>query len=98
MCWLDSQIVRDLISFRDLLSTFSFRNDFSLWLLLLFCDFQTRSILVREPSGRLRKATWEERDRMNFVYFPKPGRKALMPELLKDDNLKVCTCLSSSIV
>ena len=51
--------------------------------------FQTRSITVREPSGRLRKAAWEERDRMNFIYFPKPGRKYEMPELLKDERLEV---------
>lgn len=51
--------------------------------------FQTRSITIREPNGRLRKATWEERDRMNLIYFPKPGRKHEMPELLQDKNLKV---------
>jgi len=37
----------------------------------------------------LREATWEERDRMNFIYFPKPGRKYEMPELLKDERLEV---------
>ena len=52
---------------------------------------QTRSITIREPSGRLRKATWEERDRMNFIYFPKPGRKYEVPELLKDEGLQVQT-------
>ena len=51
--------------------------------------FQTRSITIREPNGRLRKATWEERDRMNLIYFPKPGRKHEMPALLKDTELKV---------
>jgi len=49
---------------------------------------RTRSITIREPNGRLRKATWEERDRMNLIYFPKPGRKHEMPELLQDKNLK----------
>ncbi|KAL9971025.1 hypothetical protein ACROYT_G023502, partial [Oculina patagonica] len=49
---------------------------------------RTRFITVREPSGRLRKASWEERDRMNFIYFPKPGRKYEMPELLSDEGLK----------
>lgn len=50
---------------------------------------QSRSITIREPDGKLRKATWEERDRMNLIYFPKTGRKHEMPELLKDENLKV---------
>lgn len=26
---------------------------------------------------------------MNFIYFPKPGRKYEMPELLKDEVLEV---------
>uniref|UniRef100_A0A8C0SK95 Mitochondrial ribosomal protein S22 n=1 Tax=Canis lupus familiaris TaxID=9615 RepID=A0A8C0SK95_CANLF len=30
-----------------------------------------RFIVVREPSGTLRKASWEERDRMIQIYFPK---------------------------
>ncbi|XP_068700210.1 small ribosomal subunit protein mS22-like [Montipora foliosa] len=51
------------------------------------CD-RTRSITIREPDGKLRKATWEERDRMNLIYFPKPGRRHQMPELLKDENLQ----------
>ena len=50
---------------------------------------QTRLITIREANGRLRKARWEERDRMNQIYFPKPGRKHEIPELLKDENLKV---------
>nr|XP_058968608.1 small ribosomal subunit protein mS22-like [Pocillopora verrucosa] len=50
---------------------------------------RTRSITVREPSGRLRKASWEERDRLNFIYFPKPGRQYEMPELLTDEGMLV---------
>ncbi|CAH3038876.1 unnamed protein product [Porites lobata] len=49
---------------------------------------RTRLITIREANGRLRKARWEERDRMNQIYFPKPGRKHEIPELLKDENLK----------
>ncbi|XP_074625527.1 small ribosomal subunit protein mS22-like [Acropora palmata] len=52
------------------------------------CD-RSRSITIREPDGKLRKATWEERDRMNLIYFPKTGRRHEMPELLKDENLKI---------
>ncbi|XP_076986370.1 small ribosomal subunit protein mS22 isoform X3 [Tamandua tetradactyla] len=48
-----------------------------------------RFIVVREPSGTLRKASWEERDRMIQVYFPKEGRRILTPVIFKEENLKV---------
>lgn len=48
-----------------------------------------RFIVVREPSGDLRKASWEERDRMVQIYFPKEGRKLTPPKLFTEDNLKV---------
>ncbi|CAL8360517.1 unnamed protein product [Merluccius merluccius] len=47
-----------------------------------------RFIVVREPSGVLRKATWSERDRLIQVYFPKEGRKLTPPLLFKEENLK----------
>ncbi|KAM4628195.1 small ribosomal subunit protein mS22 [Polymixia lowei] len=47
-----------------------------------------RFIVVREPSGTLRKATWEERDRLVQVYFPKEGRKLTAPLIFKEENLK----------
>ncbi|XP_066100558.1 small ribosomal subunit protein mS22 [Saccopteryx bilineata] len=47
-----------------------------------------RFIVVREPSGTLRKASWEERDRMIQVYFPKEGRRTLTPVIFKEENLK----------
>ncbi|KAM9187398.1 small ribosomal subunit protein mS22 isoform 1-T1 [Dugong dugon] len=47
-----------------------------------------RFIVVREPSGTLRKASWEERDRMIQVYFPKEGRRILTPIIFKEENLK----------
>uniref|UniRef100_A0A3Q4GAP0 Mitochondrial ribosomal protein S22 n=1 Tax=Neolamprologus brichardi TaxID=32507 RepID=A0A3Q4GAP0_NEOBR len=50
-----------------------------------------RFIVVREPNGILRKATWEERDRLIQVYFPKEGRKLTAPLLFKEENLKVHT-------
>ncbi|XP_032725472.1 28S ribosomal protein S22, mitochondrial isoform X3 [Lontra canadensis] len=49
---------------------------------------EERFIVVREPSGRLRKASWEERDRMIQVYFPKEGRRVLTPIIFKEENLK----------
>ncbi|XP_008592599.1 PREDICTED: 28S ribosomal protein S22, mitochondrial isoform X2 [Galeopterus variegatus] len=47
-----------------------------------------RFIVVREPSGTLRKASWEERDRMIQVYFPKEGRRILTPVIFKEENIK----------
>ncbi|XP_013361714.1 PREDICTED: 28S ribosomal protein S22, mitochondrial isoform X2 [Chinchilla lanigera] len=47
-----------------------------------------RFIVVREPSGTLRKASWEERDRMIQIYFPKEGRRTLPPIIFKEENLK----------
>ncbi|KAG9494431.1 hypothetical protein GDO78_001997 [Eleutherodactylus coqui] len=48
-----------------------------------------RFIVVREPNGVLRKATWEERDRMIQVYFPHQGRKMVPPRVFKEENLKL---------
>lgn len=47
-----------------------------------------RTIVVREPDGTLREASWEERDRLNQVYFPKPDRKIKMPPMFELENLK----------
>uniref|UniRef100_A0A6J0TMR8 Small ribosomal subunit protein mS22 isoform X1 n=1 Tax=Pogona vitticeps TaxID=103695 RepID=A0A6J0TMR8_9SAUR len=46
-----------------------------------------RFIVVRETNGQLRKATWEERDRMIQIYFPREGRKIRPPYLFNDENL-----------
>ena len=51
--------------------------------------FQERFIVVREPTGTLRKASWEERDRLVQVYFPKEGRKLTAPLVFKEENMKV---------
>lgn len=48
-----------------------------------------RFIVVREPTGTLRKASWEERDRLIQVYFPKEGRKLTAPLIFKEENLKM---------
>ncbi|KAF0030678.1 hypothetical protein F2P81_017409 [Scophthalmus maximus] len=50
---------------------------------------EERFIVVREPNGILRKATWEERDRLVQVYFPKEGRKLTAHLLFKEENLKL---------
>ncbi|XP_060690854.1 28S ribosomal protein S22, mitochondrial [Hemiscyllium ocellatum] len=48
-----------------------------------------RFIVVREPNGVLRKATWEERDRMVQVYFPRDVRRIIPPPIFKNENLVV---------
>ncbi|XP_071376197.1 small ribosomal subunit protein mS22 isoform X1 [Centroberyx affinis] len=48
-----------------------------------------RFIVIREPDGTLRKASWEERDRLIQVYFPKEGRKLTAPHIFKEENLKL---------
>ncbi|XP_030072725.1 small ribosomal subunit protein mS22 [Microcaecilia unicolor] len=48
-----------------------------------------RFIVVREPDGRLRKASWEERDRMIQVYFPREGRKIIPLLLFRTENLPI---------
>uniref|UniRef100_A0A3Q3G077 Mitochondrial ribosomal protein S22 n=1 Tax=Labrus bergylta TaxID=56723 RepID=A0A3Q3G077_9LABR len=48
-----------------------------------------RFIVVRETDGTLRKANWEERDRLIQVYFPKEGRKLTAPLIFKEENLKM---------
>ncbi|KAK7156916.1 hypothetical protein R3I94_006841 [Phoxinus phoxinus] len=48
-----------------------------------------RFIAVREPSGTLRKASWNERDRIIQVYFPKEGRKVTPPAIFKEENLRL---------
>ena len=42
---------------------------------------------MREPTGVLRQATWEERDRMMQVYFPSLGRKMWLPHMLTEEGL-----------
>ncbi|XP_070800970.1 small ribosomal subunit protein mS22 isoform X2 [Pituophis catenifer annectens] len=45
-----------------------------------------RFIVVRETNGVLRKATWEERDRMIQIYFPKQGRKIVPSSIFSNKN------------
>ncbi len=50
-----------------------------------------RVIVVREPDGTLREAEWEERDRLNQLFFPRQGRKTAprkTPEMFEPENLK----------
>ena len=49
---------------------------------------RSRVVVVRQPDGRLRTATWEEQDRLNLVYFPIEGRKHYTPQMFEPDNLR----------
>ena len=46
-------------------------------------------MVVREPDGTMRKASWEERDRINQVYNPIPGRLLQHPPMFDEDHLEV---------
>jgi len=47
-----------------------------------------RIMVTREPSGTLRHMTEEERERINQIYFPKPGRRIKPPVLFEIENLE----------
>lgn len=46
-----------------------------------------RTIVVRDPDGTLRKASWEERDRMTEIFFPRIKRKLGLPKMFLEENL-----------
>lgn len=47
-----------------------------------------RMIVVRDTNGVLRKATCQERYRMNETYFPQPGKSIRMPHMFEKEYLK----------
>ncbi|XP_011307836.1 28S ribosomal protein S22, mitochondrial [Fopius arisanus] len=47
-----------------------------------------RLIVVRDPDGKLRKADWDERFRMNHIYFPIEGREMFTPKMFQDEHLQ----------
>lgn len=48
-----------------------------------------RLMLIREADGTLRHAHSSERDRLNQIFFPLPGRRLRTPSLFRDANLEV---------
>ncbi|NXC18051.1 RT22 protein, partial [Corythaeola cristata] len=81
--------INDVLSedtFLEGTETTKYRRLYFFTLFFLPC-FQERFIVVREPNGVLRKATWEERDRMIQIFFPKEGRRVIPPVLFKDEHL-----------
>ncbi|XP_014469578.1 PREDICTED: 28S ribosomal protein S22, mitochondrial [Dinoponera quadriceps] len=47
-----------------------------------------RFVVIREPNGKLRHATWQERNRIIPIYFPNPGRELQMPKMFESENLQ----------
>lgn len=47
-----------------------------------------RLIAVREPDGTLRHADWDERQRMNQIYFPVKGREVVTPKMFENEYLE----------
>lgn len=52
-----------------------------------------RLIVVRETDGTLRHANWDERHRMNQIYFPIEGRDMTMPKMFEKEHLEVISTL-----
>ena len=50
---------------------------------------KNRLIVVREPSGVLRRANREERYRMNQVFFPVEGRQHVLPKMFEEEHFQV---------
>ena len=48
-----------------------------------------RLVLIRDASGALRYANSSERDRLNQIFFPLPGRRLRTPSLFQDANIEV---------
>lgn len=52
-------------------------------------SFQKRLIVVREPDGKLRHASLNERCRFLQIYFPMEGRKVFAPKMFEEEFLEV---------
>ena len=52
-----------------------------------------RLIVSRDPCGTLRQASWNERDRLNQIYFPRKGRRIKAPVLFDLDVLSEVSTL-----
>jgi len=60
---------------------------------LLFTDItqnisdRNRIIVARDQDGTLRQASWEERDKLNRIYFPQKYREVKAPKMFTDVNI-----------
>ena len=46
-------------------------------------------VVVREANGTLRKADFQEREKVLEVYYPKPGKSLAIPPMFEPANLEV---------
>ena len=46
-----------------------------------------RAVVVRQPDGTLRNATWDEKMRMCQTFIPRPGREAFTPRMFHPEFL-----------
>lgn len=49
---------------------------------------RNRLIVIRDTDGKLKKADWDTRHRMNQIYFPLKGRKIKTPLMFSEEYLK----------
>nr|CAG4641935.1 EOG090X0AW0 [Eurycercus lamellatus] len=49
-----------------------------------------RPVVVRDPDGVLRQASWEERQKVCQIYFPTPGRQVHVPKMFDEEFLENC--------
>lgn len=57
---------------------------------IIYCRyiyFQDRLIVARDPDGTLRHASWEERDKVNSIYYPREGKEFYTPKMFTDPDL-----------
>lgn len=49
-----------------------------------------RTIVVRQPDGKLETASPDTRRRMNQIYYPVDGRSLIVPKMFEGEHLKRC--------
>lgn len=54
----------------------------------IYLAYQFRPIVVRQPNGVLRTATWDERERMLQTYLTLPSKEMITPAMFSDPYLK----------
>lgn len=48
---------------------------------------RARLIVARDADGTLRQASWDERERMHQIFFPREGKKLTVPKMFLDEHL-----------
>ena len=71
--------------------SFFYRNVFFNAILIysFMSALQKRTVVTRDPDGVLREASWDEKQRVCEIYFPRHGREMEVPKMFEDENLQV---------